>query len=93
MRFLIVTILAALISGVTIEPSRAEANAGLALEMYDRGGAEAREQFELAILMINNGFEWANAELTEQRKTRPLYCALAKLGLYEGTSPKETGPQ
>jgi hypothetical protein len=61
-----------------IQPSRAESNADLSLEMYDRGDQAARETFELGILMIETGFEWANADL-QFRKTQQLFCLPGKL--------------
>jgi hypothetical protein len=85
-RFMIILMVLVPGIGLTSKPSRAEeVKAGQFLEMYDQQlGPEARKEAEIIISYIEDGFGWANAELTS-RKTPPLYCLPPKLAL--------TGPQ
>jgi hypothetical protein len=62
-------------------PAQAEASMSSMLSLYDHGSPAVREEVETLFAATENGMAWANSELTQVRKTKPVYCAPSKLAL------------
>jgi hypothetical protein len=57
-------------------PVRVQMEAKTLVDLYKTSPSSVRLEIEASVNMIETGFRWANAELTENRKAEALYCAL-----------------
>ena len=59
-------------------PACAEMEAKELLDLYQKSSVTVREEIESLVKKTETGFEWANADLTHNRKTIALYCSPEK---------------
>ena len=84
MRSFAVVVLCAFTVGISA-PACAEMEAKELLDLYQKSSVTVREEIESLVKKTETGFEWANADLTHNRKTIALYCSPEEATL---TGPK-----